>query len=70
MVNLIFSQAMEYRSGVSQASVPGHFFLIYISDLPQHVSSDSLRFADDVKLRRDERDPGDRPALWKDLTQL
>ncbi len=41
----------EAISGVPQGSVIGPIqFVIYVNDLPDHLSADSLLYADDVKL--------------------
>ncbi len=41
----------EAISGVPQGSVISPIlFIIYVTDLPDHLSADSLLFADDVKL--------------------
>ncbi|CAH8470352.1 unnamed protein product [Schistosoma bovis] len=70
-VNFTLSQAMECPSGVPQRSVLGPlFFLIYINDLPQQVTSDLLLFADDVELWREIRNQDDIQALQEDLTRL
>ncbi len=37
----------EAISGVPQGSI---LFVIYVNDLPDHLSADSLLYADDVKL--------------------
>ncbi len=41
----------EAISGVSQGCVIGPIlFVIYVNDLPDHLSADSLLYADDFKL--------------------
>ncbi len=41
----------EAISGVPQCSVIGPIlFFTYVNDLPNHLSADSLLYADDVKL--------------------
>ncbi len=41
----------EPKSSVPQGSVIGPIFLdIYVNDLPDHLSAESLLYADDVKL--------------------
>ncbi len=41
----------EAISGVPKGSVIGPIlFVIYVNDLPDHLSADSLLYADDVKL--------------------
>ncbi len=50
-VNGTLSQMAEAISGVPQGSVIGPIpFVIYVNDLPDHLSVDSLLYADDVKL--------------------
>ncbi len=50
-VNGILSQMAEATSGVPQGSFIGLIlFVIYVNDLPDHLSADSLLYADDVKL--------------------
>ncbi len=48
-VNGSLSQMAEAISGVPQGSVIGPIlFVIYVNDLPDHLSADSLLYADDV----------------------
>ncbi len=50
-VNGTLSQMPEAISGVPQGFVIGRIlFVIYVNDLPDHLSADSLLYADDVKL--------------------
>ncbi len=49
-VNWTLSQMAEAISGVPQGSVIGPIlFVIYVTDLPDHLSADSLLYADGVK---------------------
>ena len=50
-VNGSVSEEAEVTSGIPQGSVLGPLlFVIYINDLPQHVSNEVRIFADDTKL--------------------
>ncbi len=50
-VSETLSQMAEAISGVPQGSVIGPIlFVTYVNDQPQHLSADSLLYADDVKL--------------------
>ncbi len=50
-VNGTLSQMAEAISGVQQGSVIGPMlFVIYVNDLPDHWSADSLLYAEDNKL--------------------
>ncbi len=50
-VNGTLSEMAEAISDVLQGSVIGPMlFVIYVNDLPDHLSADSLLYADDVKL--------------------
>ncbi len=46
-VNGTLSQMAEAISGVPQGPI---LFVIYVNDLPDYLSADSLLYADDVKL--------------------
>ncbi len=49
-VNGTLSELAKAKSGVPQGSVIGPIlFAIYVNDLPDHLSADSLLYADDVK---------------------
>ncbi len=50
-VNGTLPQMAEAIRGVPQCSFIGPIlFFIYVNDLPDHLSADSLLYADDVKL--------------------
>ena len=58
-------------SGVPQGTVMGPLlFLLYINDLPQHVTSEVRLFADDCLLYRAVRTPEDHHALPRDLEHI
>ena len=57
-------------SGVPQGTVMGPMlFLLYINDLPGHVTSTVCLFADDCLLYRPIRTPDDQVKLQLDLVQ-
>ena len=65
------SDSVEVESGVPQGTVMGPLlFLLYINDLPQHVTSEVRLFADDCLLYRAVRTPEDHHALQRDLEHL
>ena len=66
-----FSNFSPVLSGVPQGTVLGPaFFLCYINDLPDHVSSKIRLFADDAFLYREIKTNADHHALQSDLTAL
>ena len=66
-----YSGWISATSGVPQGSVLGPiFFLIFVNDLPQMVSSMLYLFADDTKLYHPIRTPQDCVLLQRDLARL
>ena len=62
------SSWVSVDSGVPQGSVLGPLlFLFFINDLPAHISSESLLFADDLKLYRIINNFHDFVSLQKDI---
>ena len=58
-------------SGVSEISVIGPlFFLIYINDLDDNITSNVLKFADDTKVFRKVNNDGDKQYLQNDLNKF
>ena len=58
-------------SGVPQGSVLGPlFFLIYVNDLDDNITSNVLKFADDTKVFRKVNTDGDKQHLQNDLDRL
>lgn len=66
-----FSQWGEVCSGVPQGSVLGPIlFLLYVNDIPQWMANSIRLFADDTKVWKKIREPGDASGLQDDLDQL
>ena len=58
-------------SGVPQGSVLGPIlFLVYIDDLDEGVTGNTLTFADDTKLFRKTKEIGDKQKLQDDIDTL
>lgn len=70
-VNNHLSTAIPVTSGVPQGSVLGPLlFLIYINDLPLHVTSNIRMFADDCVVYRTILNTSDQLTLENDLTNV
>ena len=66
-----FSSPGNVKSGVPQGSVLGPLlFIIYVNDVPDHVQSNLVMFADDTKIYRVIRDENDAKILQEDLDAL
>ena len=65
------SDSFVVRSGVPQGSVLGPLlFLLYVNDLPGHVSSEISMFADDTKIYHKIKNIADCHQLQSDLDKL
>lgn len=70
-VNECVSNPLPVTSGVPQGSVLGPLlFLIYINDLPLHVSCHIRMFADDCVIYRTITNPSEQQALQHDLNSI
>ena len=70
-VNGTTSQEVPVTSGIPQGSVLGPLlFVIYINDLPQHVTNEVRIFADDTKVFTQSDQKEARESLQKDLDHL
>ena len=70
-VNGVESISAPVLSGIPQGSVLGPLlFVIYINDLPDVLSSDTLLFADDTKVFRSITSKKDAQALQADIVAL
>lgn len=70
-INNYLSNPVLVTSGIPQGSVLGPLvFLIYINDLPSHVSSNIRMFADDCVIYRAIFDSHNQTALQKDLDNI
>ena len=71
ILNGIQSSKLSVDSGVPQGTVLGPtLFLLFINDLPEHVSSKARLFADDCLLYRITNKISESNELQKDLTNL
>ena len=71
VVNKSSSSREEVTSGVPQGSVLGPIlFVLFVNDLPDHVTSQIKIFADDTKIFRKIGSKADCEFLQKDLTNL
>jgi hypothetical protein len=65
------SDVRDVISGVPQGTVLGPvLFLIFINDLPGHISSSCKLFADDLVVYREIKDSQDAELLQKDMDSL
>ena len=65
------SDWVPVRSGVPEGSICGPIlFVLFCNDVPTHISSECLMYADDLKLYRQIRSPGDALLLQTDLDSL
>ena len=70
-VNGKLSSEEAVLSGIPQGSVLGPFlFVIYINDLPSHLNSQALMFADDTKVFSQIQSIEDAYKLQEDLNRL
>ena len=71
---VVYGEVSNWKSvlsGVPQGSVLGPIlFLIYINDLDDSITSNILKFADDIKLFRKLNTDGDKQHLQNDLDRL
>ena len=71
VVNGEYSDWVSVTSGVPQGTVTGPlWFLIFINDLPNNISSKIRLFADDCVVYRTIRGPSDADLLQQDLHKL
>ena len=71
VVNGEYSDWVSVTSGVPQGTVTGPlWFLIFINDLPNNISSKIRLFADDCVIYRTIRGPSDADLLQQDLHKL
>ena len=68
----VSSQTLHVTSGVPQGSILGPvLFLLHVNTLPDAVHSTEIAtFADDTKIYKTVRSPGDTQLLHKDLNSL
>ena len=65
------SDWVPVRSGVPEGSICGPIlFVLFCNDVPTHISSECLMYADNLKLYRQIRSPGDALLLQTDLDSL
>ena len=71
VVNGKTSDWKPVTSGVPEGSILAPLiFSIFINDLPQHIQSNCLMYADDVKIFRKIESPSDGKRLQDDLDRL
>ena len=71
LLNGVKSSKLAVDSGVPQGTVLGPtLFLLFINDLPEHVTCNARLFADDCLLYRNVNNSSDAQLLQKDLSSL
>ena len=71
VLNGVSSNWSTVHSGVPQGSVLGPLlFIIYVNDIPSHIDSQILMFADDTKIFREIKTRADFTQFQKDIDYL